>query len=250
MTTAFVAVAAGATSNPIFVTPLHNVIAGPSVLGGSVSVLFSPTLALPQSSWLTVQTGTAGGSFRPTTTGYVVVTATTSQANVFIADTGPGLAPGGGVIVNINAPLASASTTSEVVLASWKIAPGYFSPNQNFRMDIAGNVSLSNNANVKTLKIYANGVAGTAMATSPSIASALNYSFDTEISGRGDGVSLIGYGVLASQTSAQGGWGISTTANPTLSRDYVGQETEFTITATKATAGDTFQLEALRVSIA
>ena len=93
------------------------------------------------------------------------------------------------------------------------------------------------------------GVAGTAMGTSPSIASALNYSFDTEISGRGDGVTQIGYGVLASQTSAQGGWGITTTANPTLTRDYLGQETEYTLTATKATAGDTFQLEALRVQL-
>jgi hypothetical protein len=250
MSTQFIAVAAGATSNPIFVTSMNNVIAGPSVLGGSVSVLFSPTLSLPQSAWLTVQTGTGGGSFRPMTTGYVVVTATTSQANVFVADLGPGLQAGGGVVVSINAPLASASTTSEVVLASWKIPPGYFAANQNFRMDVSGNVSLSNNANVKTLIVRANGLAGTAMATSPSIASALNYSFDTEISGRGDGVSLLGYGMLASQTSAQGGWGISTTANPTLSRDYIGQETEFVITATKATAGDTFQLENLRVTIA
>lgn len=250
MTTQFIAVAAGSTSAPIFVTPLTNVIAGPSVLGGSVSVLFSPTLSLPQSTWLTVQTGTGGGSFRPTTTGYVIVQATTSQGNVFVADTGPGLQSGGNVIVNINAPLASASTTSEVVLASWKLGPGYFANNQNFRMEISGNVSLSNNANVKTLNIRANGLAGTAMGTSPSIASALNYSFDSTISGRGDGVSLIGTGVLASQTSAQGGGGITTTANPTLSRDYITQETEFVITATKATAGDTFQLENLMVLIA
>lgn len=250
MTTQFIAVPAGSTSNPIFVTPLTNIVAGPSVLGGSVTVTFSPTLAIPTSQWLTVQTGTGGGSFRPSTTGYVMVQATTSQANVFVADSGPGMQPGGGVILNINAPLASASTTSEVVLASWKIAPGYFSPNQNFRMEVAGSVSLSNNANVKTLIVRANGLAGTAMATSPSIASALNYTFDTTISGRGDGVSLVGIGVMASQTSAQGGGGISTTAFPTLSRDYIGQETEFVITATKATAGDTFQLENLLVSIA
>jgi hypothetical protein len=250
MTTAFLAVPAGSTSAPIFVTPLSNVVVGPSVLGGSATVTFSTSLANPISQWLTVQTGTGGGCFRPTTTGYVMVQATTSQANVFIADTGPGLQPGGGVILNINAPLASASTTSEVVLASWKIAPGYFANNQNFRMEIAGNVSLSNNANVKTLIVRANGLAGTAMATSPSIASALNYSFDTTIVGRGDGVSLLGTGMLASQTSAQGGSGISTTANPTLSRDYLGQETEFVVTATKATAGDTFQLENLLVTIA
>jgi len=245
MSTTPVIVPAGTTSAPIFVTPLNNVIVGPSVLGGSATVTFSPSLSVPLSGWLTVQTGTGGGSFRPTTTGYVMIQATTSQANGFIADLGPGLQPGGGAIVNINAPLATASTTSEVVLASWKIPANYLS--QNFRMEISGNVSLSNNANVKTLKLYANGTGGTAMATSPSIASALNYSFDTTISGRDGGATLIGTGVLASQTSAQGGSGISTTANPTLSRDFLGQETEFTLTATKATAGDTFQIENLLV---
>lgn len=247
MSTTFYPVAAGVTSNPIPVTPLNNVIFGPSVLGGSVSVIFSTSLAIPTAYWQAVQSGTAGGSFRPSTTGYVVITATTSQANVFIADLGPGLAPGGGSIVNINNTLATASTTSEVVLASWRTGPGYLPG--NWRMEVAGNVSLSNNANVKTLKLYANGVAGTAMATSPSIASALNYSFDTTIVGRGDGTSILGTGVLASQTSAQGGSGISTTANPTLSRDYLLQETEFTLTATKATAADTFMVENLWVTL-
>lgn len=249
MSTQFVAVIAGSTSAPIFVTPFTNVIFGPSVLGGSVSLSFSTSLSIPQANWQLVQTGTGGGSFRPSTTGYVIATAATSQANVFIADLSPGLASGTGSIVNINAPLASASTTAEVVLASWKIPPQYFANNQNFRMEVAGSVSLSNNANVKTLKVYANGVAGTAMATSPSIASALNYTFDTTCSGRGDGVTLIGAGMMASQTSAQGGGGISTTAYPTLTRDYLTQETEFTITATKATAGDTFQIENLLVTI-
>lgn len=247
MSTTFLAVPAGATSAPVFVTPLTNVITGPSVLGGSVTVTFSPSLSIPASQWQTVYTGTGGNSFRPLTTGYVSVQATTSQANVNFADLGPGATPNGSPIVNINAPLASASTTSEVVLASWKVPAGYLG--SNFRMEIAGNVSLSNNANVKTLKLYANGAAGTAMGTSPSLASALNFTFDTTISGRGDGVTQIGTGMLASQTSAQGGGGISTTANPTLTRDYLTQETEYTLTATKATAGDTFQLENLLVTL-
>jgi hypothetical protein len=117
-------------------------------------------------------------------------------------------------------------------------------------MNVEMNVSLSNNANVKTLKVYANGAAGTAMFTSPSIASALNYNASGLIIGRGDGVTILGGGVLASQTNAQGGMGISTTAQPTLTRDYINNETEFTITATKATAGDTFMLESLRVALA
>lgn len=248
MATVPLIVAAGTTSSPVFVTPLTNVIVGPSVLGGSVTLTFSPSLAIPTTAWQTIITGTAGGSFRPGTTGYVMVQATTSIANAFFADLGPGLAPGGGVIVSVNGALASASTTSEVILASWRTPANYL--NSNFRMSIAGSVSLSNNANVKTLKLYANGTAGTAMMTSPSIASALNYGFEGFISGRGDGVTLLGGGMLASQTSAQGGFGISTTAQPTLVRDYLGQETEFTLTITKATAGDTGQLENLRVAIA
>jgi hypothetical protein len=247
MTTQYISIPAGTTSAIYFVTPLNNVIFGPSVLGGSVTVSFAPSLSVPAAQWQVIQTGTGGGSFRPLTTGYVTITSATSAANAFIADLGPGAAPNGSPIVNINAPLASASTTSEVVLASWKVPAGYLQ--SNFRMEISGNVSLSNNANVKTLKLYANGTAGTAMGTSPSIASALNYTFDATISGRGDGVTLIGTGMMASQTSAQGGGGISTTANPTLSRDYLGQETEFTLTATKATAGDTFQLENLLVTL-
>lgn len=247
MSTTPIIVPAGTTTSPQFVTPLTNVIYGPSVLGGSVTVTFSPSLSIPTSQWLVVASGTGGGSFRPTTTGYVAIQATTSAANVFLADLGPGLNAGGGVIVNINNTLASASTTSEVVLASWKIGPNFLP--LNWRMEIAGNVSLTNNANVKTLKLYANGVAGTAMATSPSLASILNFSFDTTISGRGDGVSMVGTGLLASQTAAQGGGGSTTTANPTLSRDYLGQETEFTLTATKATGTDTFQIENLMVSL-
>ena len=150
-------------------------------------------------------------------------------------------------IVSINNSLASASTAAEVVLASFKVPPGYLP--SNFQMEITGNVSMSNNVNVKTLKIYANGVLGTAMGTSPSLASALNFTFQQLIVGRGDGVTLLGAGMLATQTSAQGGFGISTTANPTLVRDYLGQETEFTITAQKAVAGDTMQLETLSVKL-
>jgi hypothetical protein len=248
MATTYITVPIGNTTSPVFVTPLMNVIYGPSVLGGSVSVLFSPSLSLPLSQWQTVASGTGGGSFRALTTGYVMFSSSTSAANAFLADLGPGLGNGNGIIVSTNAPLASASTTSEVILASWRVPANYLST--NFRMEIAGNVSLTNNANVKTLTLRAGGLAGTALGVSPSLATALNYSFDTEISGRGDGVTLIGYGMLASQTSAQGGWGITATANPTLTRDYIGQETEFVITATKATAGDTMQLENLRVTIA
>lgn len=247
MATSYLSIPAGTTSASVFVTPLTNVIIGPSVLGGSVTLTFSPSLSIPVNQWQTVFTGTAGTSFRPLTTGYVQVQATTSAGNAFFADLGPGLQPGGGVIVSTTAPIASASTTSEVVLASWKVPDRYLSP--NFQMKIEGSVSLTNSVNVKTLKIYANGVAGTAMLTSPSLASALNFQFIGFINGRGDGQNMIGIGMLPSQTSAQGGRGISTTAQPTITRDYLNQETEFAITVTKATGSETAQLEALKVSI-
>lgn len=245
MATAYYSVPAGSTSNPYFITPLQNAIVGPSVLGGSVSLYFSPSLSIPLNQWQLVYSGTAGYAFRPSTTGYVYAVSATSAAQLFIADLGAGI--NGGTLVNLNAPLASASTTSEVILAAWKIPPNFLQA--NFSMFVRGSASLSNNANVKTLKLYANGTGGTAMATSPSVASALNYTFSTAIIGRGDGVSLLGGSVLASQTSAQGGFGISTTAQPTLSRNYLTQETEFTLTVTKATAGDTAQLEQLLVTL-
>ena len=242
MPTSFLAVPAGTVSALTFVGPNVSVCAGPSVLGGSVLGEFSTSTAGPWATWLN---GTAGGSFRPTVTGYVRITATTSQANAFFSDMSGANTGIIDELICINNSLASASTASEVVLASWKVPPGFLPA--NFQMDVIGNLSLSNNVNVKTLKLYANGVAGTAMGTSPSLASALNYTFRTLIIGRGDGVTMLGAGMLASQTSAQGGIGISTTANPTLTRDYIGQETEFTLTITKATAGDTAQIESLLV---
>lgn len=245
MASSYTAVAAGTTCAPVFVTPLTNVLVGPSVLGGSVTLEYCPTLV---GQYVSVYTGSAAYAFRPLTNGYVRVSAATSKGQLILSDMGSAISGGnGGMLANINVPIGSASTTSEVILAAIKIPPNFL-PN-SWRLNFRGNVSLSNNANVKTLKLYANGTGGTAMATSPSIASALNYTFESWIEGRGDGSSIIGGGVLASQTSAQGGYGITTTANPTLTRDYLTQETEFTLTATKATAGDTFQLEALSISL-
>ena len=242
MPTSFLAVPAGAVSALTAVGPNVSVCAGPSVLGGSVLGEFSTSTVGPWSTWLN---GTAGGSFRSTVTGYVRITATTSQANVFFSDMSGANTGAVDELISINNSLASASTTSEVVLASWKVPPGFMPA--NFQMEVSGNLSMTNNVNVKTLKLYANGLAGTAMGTSPSLASALNYTFKALIVGRGDGVTMLGAGMLASQTSAQGGLGISTTANPTLTRDYLGQETEFTLTITKAVAGDTAQIESLAV---
>ena len=90
MATAYYSVPAGSTSNPYFITPLQNAIVGPSVLGGTVSLYFSPSLSIPTAQWQLVYTGTAGYCFRPSTTGYVYATSATSAGQLFIADLGAG----------------------------------------------------------------------------------------------------------------------------------------------------------------
>lgn len=244
MSTTYYQVPAGTTVGPIAVTPEFSVTAGPSVLGGGVTLEFATSL---QGPWFTAFTGTNSGSYRATTTGYVRITAVTSQANAFVSEMG--LANDGliNALISINATLATPNSTAAQPLAGFRVPPGFL--NTSFRMEIAGVISLTNSATVKTLNIYANGIAGTALATSPSLANAVNYAFNTTITGRGDGVTMIGSGVLASQTSAQGGFGITTTAIPSITRDYLTQETEFVIGLTKATGTDTGQLESLRVTI-
>lgn len=244
MSTTYYQVQAGVTTPPIAVTPQFSVCLGPSVLGGTVTLEEAPTQSGP---WTTIFTGGSVGSYRSSVNRWIRATAQTSSGNMFVSDLG--LANTGFVndLVSINAPLASPNSTAAIPLAGFKIPPNYLTP--NFRMEFHGVVSLTNSATVKTLNVYANGISGTALATSPSLASIENYSFNTVISGRGDGVTLVGSGVLASQTAAQGGGGSTTTALPALRRDYLGQETEFVIGVTKATGTDTAQLESLRVTI-
>lgn len=244
MSTTYYLVPAGSTVGPIAVTPQISTTAAPSVLGGSVTIESAPTQTGP---WVTEFTGQTGGCVRTTTNRWIRITAVTSQANAFVSDLGQGNSGINSSLISVNAPMASASVTTAAYLAGFKIPPNYLGP--NFRMEIEGTVSVTNNANVKTLNVYANGIAGTALATSPSLASIANYAFETTIAGRGDGVTLVGTGVLASQTAAQGGVGSTTTALPTLSRDYIGQETEFVVGITKATGTDTGQIESLRVTI-
>lgn len=244
MATTYYLVPAGSVVGPIAVTPLQTTTAGPSVLGGSVTVEFAASQTGP---WFTAYTGTTGGCYRPTVNGYIRITAVTQQVNAFVSDIGLGASGFVDTLVSLNAVLASPSQTTACYLAGFKIPPNYLGP--NFRLEVSGTVSVTNNANVKTLNIYANGIAGTALATSPSLASIANYDFNTEISGRGDGVTMIGTGVLASQTAAQGGYGSTTTAIPSITYNYLNQETEFVVGITKATGTDTGQLETLRVTI-
>jgi len=239
MATTFQKIPVG-VSAVIPVTPLLNVSAGPSVLGGTVLVEFSVDGRSMWQPW-TYGTISQGGSFRAPVNGYVRITAAVSPANVFLVDVSGANTQFVDQLLNINNVLASASATTEQVLLSVRIPPRFLTP--NFAMDINLAVSLTNNANVKTLRARWGGVGGTALFTSPSLASALNYNAEFTISGRGDGSSLIGFG-----PGASGGWGVSTTAYPTATFDYINQESEFVITVTKATAGDTAQLEGVKIT--
>lgn len=243
MQTNYLLVTAGTTSNPIAINQMTNVCAGPAVLGGTVTVEFAPTQFGP---WNTAFTGTTGGAYRPLVNSWIRCTAVTQNANLFTTDMGLANQDIQDVLVSFNATLASPSSTSASYLAGVKIPPNYLTP--NFRMEISGTLNLTNNANVKTLNIYANGIAGTALGTSPSLASIANYAFSHTIYGA-NGSLLTGSGVLASQTSAQGGSGSSTTALPTLTRDYLTQETEFVVGITKATGTDTGELTSLCIKL-
>lgn len=240
MATTYVRVPVGTTA-AIPVGPLTCAVAGPSVLGGTVLVEFSDD---GRTNWQPWQYGTIGqgGCFRPTDNGYVRFTAATSPANAFLVDMSGSNTPNVTQLVNINNTLATASSTAEQILACFRLPPNYLTP--NFNLAFMMGVSLSNNVNVKTLRIRWGGIAGTALYTSPSLASALNFNAKAVIAGRGDGSSVIGLGVGAS-----GGIGVSTTAYPTATADYINHETEVVVTMTKATAGDTAQLESLMVAL-
>lgn len=234
MATQRILVPAGTTSAPQAVSAATSAIAGPAALGGSVLVEYSPDGVTNWRPW-SYGTITQGGSLRLDTNGWVRCTATTQAANLYLADMGGGNAQVVDQIVNTNASLASASATTEQVLLSFRLPP-LFVP-ANFAMELDINLSMTNNANVKTLNVRWGGITGTVLYTA-ALASFLNYNFFGVISGRGDGSSVIGFG-----QGAAGGSGGSVVAYPTVSRDYINQETEVVVTITKATAGDVVQLE-------
>lgn len=229
------------TSAAIAVTPMTCVVAGPSVLGGTVLVEFSPDGRSQWQPWVYGTIG-QGGCFRATTNGYVRITSATQAANAFLVDMNGANTQLVDQLVNLNAPLATASSTAEQIAACFRIPPGFLTP--NFLMRISVTMSLTNNANVKTFRVRWGGVGGTALFTSPSLASQANYNAVAMIAGRGDGSSLTGYG-----PGASGGIGVSTTVYPTATVDYINQETEVALTLTKATAGDTAQLESVLVEL-
>jgi len=233
-------VPAGTTGPVNFATPLTSVHAGPQVLGGTVQLWFGPSPVGPFQLW-SAGTSVSGDSFRPLTNAYYYVVAATQQAVVVATDMG-GANTINDRLVSCNAVLASASATAIQKLFSIKFPPGFLP--LNFRVTVFGNVNVTNNVNVKTLTCLINGITGTSFFTSPSLASNANYNFVAALAGDGTGQLLRGFGAGAS-----GGIGLSTTAYTTLTRDYINNETELVIAATKATGTDTMELQSLLIKL-
>lgn len=239
MNTQYINVLAGTTSQVYQLLVDNFICAGPAVLGGSVLIEKSND---GRSGWTTVFSDTQTGSYHQETRCYVRVTATGQNASVFIGDLALSNTDLVDTIFVANAPLASANTTAEVVLASFRLHSGYLAP--NFRMEIHGGLTFTNSINSKILTVRANGIGGTAMFTSPSLASNATYTFQTIICGRGDGQTIIG----ASAGNA-GGFGVSTSNFGTMQYNYLNDDIEFVVTATKATGAETMQLDTLRVNL-
>lgn len=237
---------AGAFTIPYQITQQMQVIVGPSVLSaGAVLLEFSQSPNGPWLPWSYPVTLNGCGSFRPPTTCYVRVTATTQNANVFVCDYGGSNQPLIDQVLNVTAPIGSPSTTAEVALLSWRTPPNFLPA--AFRMRVLFNLLLTNGAAAKTPRIRVGGLAGSVVYLGLSLASILNYNGAAEIVGRGDGSSLQGYN--AGAAVGAGGWGSSTVAYSTATTDYLNQELEWVLTITKGTAGDTVQLESALVML-
>jgi hypothetical protein len=243
MATQVVNIPAGSTSAILAVGPNTSISATPAVLGGTVTVFTGPT---PSGPWLAWSAGASasGASTRLATTGYVYAVAATQAATLALADFGAGQGsnPLNEPVVNVQGVCATPSTTSEVGIFSFRIPPLFLK--LNFRMAIRATTSFTNNANAKTLQVRMNGLAGTLAFQSPALASNANYAFEADFVGVNDGATLKGLGA-----GATGGFGLSTTALTTLARDYINNETEIVISATKATGTDTFQMDSLIVNL-
>lgn len=245
MATSSFQVASGATSAVYAVDPNMSILAGPSVLGGTATLSFSPNPSGPTNfvAW-SFGASTGAQSFRPTQRGYIQVAAATQAANVAICDMNSAVGDRSPAsLASINEAFASASSTAEQIIGSVRVPPGLLP--LNGRLRISGMISMTNNANAKTAQIRVDGVGGTLLLQSPALASNANWNFVCEIGLRGDGVTQISSG-----EGATGGLGLSTTAYRTYStKNYQTNELEYVVTCTKATGTDAMTLESLLVQL-
>jgi hypothetical protein len=237
--TTYQRVLVGTTSSPIPVTPTTVVNAAPLAQGGTILIEFSQD---GRTRWLPVLStvNTMGQLFRTDQNGYIRITAGVSHAAVHIVDISGSNGPYVTQLALCVAPVTCASATTEQILFGMRFPKGYLPA--VFNLVFALSFNFVNSATVKTVRVRwglpGASIGGTAMYVSPSLASTLNHNMVGQIIGRGDGRSLIG-----TSAGASGGIGNSTTAFPTLDIDYLNQETELSVTVTKATAGDAFFMD-------
>lgn len=232
-------VPAGTTSAPQPLLINQSLTAGPQVQGGSVLIQTGPTQNGP---WFPAAGGssTSAISTRAQVNLWYTVTATTQAATVVAMDMAiPNMQ---GVMLSLNLPVDTPSTTSEVAVFTYRIPPNTLP--LNFQMTLNGNLRMTNNANAKTMQVRMNGIAGTLAFQSPALASNANYNFESSFSGAGDGATLKGFGA-----GSAGGYGLSTTAYTSLSQTYIASETEIVVSVTKATGTDTMALDSLALKI-
>jgi hypothetical protein len=243
MPTSVIFVPAGTNSAVYMATPQTNVFAAPQVLGGTVALFSGPSPVGPFTVWGAGAASISGDSFRPGAANqYYFVSAATQQAVIVATDMGGSNQPTVDQIVSVNTTLASGSSTAIQKLYSLKLPP-LFLPT-NFKMVITGTVRVVNSATVKTLTCLMNGITGTSFFTSPSLASNALYTFQATFWGDGTGQTLTGGG-----SGATGGYGLSATDVTTLARDYINNETEIVIAATKATGTDLMDIRSLLIQL-
>ena len=241
MATQIIPVPAGTVSTAMPVGPTTTVLCGPAVLAGTMLLEIAPTQSGP---WVT-QTAASllPFSYRPLVTTWIRATAATQAGVLVLADVGGAnqIASSPGTLISINTAIATASQTAEQTIVSLRIPPQFLP--QNFRCDFRGGVTTTNSANVKSIAVRVNGLTGTSVFTSPSLASNANYNFAGAFVGI-NGATLKGVGA-----GATGGMGLSTTAYTTLALDYIGNELEVVVTGTKATAGETLQVDSFVMTL-
>jgi hypothetical protein len=187
-------------------------------------------------------------------------TASVAQATFIASDVSVPRNPGDYekiTLVNATVAYTMPSTASEQTLFSMRLHPGFFNPVYSaWRMEIDIGLTVQNTANAKTLKCYigpTNYSSATQLEGGTSLGSQLATSFSGfraqyVAAGRGDNQTIIG-----STLGSAGGFGGNVTANVTVSSaNYAGPnavEQVVSITGTKATAGETFTLDTVKISL-
>lgn len=196
--------------------------------------------------------------------GKIQVTAAGAAApcTVIISDLSeyPGSFPERLTVGASNVAYTMPSSTSELELFSIRFPAGTFQ--MNWRINVYFQLTVTNNANVKTLNQYFGPSLNSATAGALEVAAAGKFWSNvytsmagaegfTSFGGRNDGQTVIcaNPGLLST-----GGWGSSTTANTTISNTNYNAgastvEQCYMMTGTKATAGDAFTLDSILVEL-